>query len=260
MIQKGESDSDIKEELRKERIPPKRIQEIINQAKVKGAVSKEEDNMANNNYDQQQRNSSGQQMSSPPQPEQNQQNPSEQDNQQYYQPQPAQPSSGQQYSQQPQMPQQETYQQQYYPQEQGNYDYQENYDYSGYDQGGGYGGNYGDVNSDLVIEIADQVFTDKIAKFEKQLNETTKKAELNESKLDDVNQRLKKIEKLIDELQVKILEKVGSYGNTMNNIKKEMSMMQDSFSKALNPLLDKEKETNKKSSSKSKKKSSKSKK
>ena len=37
-------------------------------------------------------------------------------------------------------------------------------------------------------------------------------------------------------MQIKILEKVGSYGGGLESIKKEMEMMQDSFSKTL-PML-----------------------
>ena len=37
----------------------------------------------------------------------------------------------------------------------------------------------------------------------------------------------------MDKLQLAILNKIGSYGKTLESIKKEMSMMQDSFGKAL---------------------------
>ncbi len=46
-----------------------------------------------------------------------------------------------------------------------------------------------------------------------------------------VKERKEKIENIIDKLQIAILEKVGSYGKNLEGIKKEMSMMQDSFSK-----------------------------
>jgi len=46
-----------------------------------------------------------------------------------------------------------------------------------------------------------------------------------------LSERLKKIETTMDKLQIAILEKVGSYGQNLDGIRKEMSMMQDSFSK-----------------------------
>ena len=36
-------------------------------------------------------------------------------------------------------------------------------------------------------------------------------------------------------MQIAILEKVGSYGQNLDSIKKEMSMMQDSFTKMVSP-------------------------
>jgi len=36
---------------------------------------------------------------------------------------------------------------------------------------------------------------------------------------------------LIETLQIKILEKIGSYGQSIESVKKEMNMMQDSFAK-----------------------------
>jgi len=49
-------------------------------------------------------------------------------------------------------------------------------------------------------------------------------------------ERIKSIEKIIDNLQISILKKVGSYGGNLESIKNEMSMMQDSFRKMVNPI------------------------
>jgi DNA anti-recombination protein RmuC len=53
------------------------------------------------------------------------------------------------------------------------------------------------------------------------------------------SERLKRIESTIDKLQLAILDKVGSYGKTLDSVKKEMSMMQDSFGKIVNKVADK---------------------
>ena len=53
---------------------------------------------------------------------------------------------------------------------------------------------------------------------------------LTESKLDNAVERLKKVENTIDKLQIAILEKIGSYGHNLESVKKEMSMIEDSFS------------------------------
>ena len=54
------------------------------------------------------------------------------------------------------------------------------------------------------------------------------------------NDFYKRIENIIDKLQISILEKVGSYGKNLENTKKEMSMMQDSFRKVMNSPREKD--------------------
>jgi len=89
------------------------------------------------------------------------------------------------------------------------------------------------INADTVMEMADQVFSDKIKKFQKILDATSEAAILLQTKFENISERLKKIEGTIDRLQIAILEKVGSYGQNLESIKKEMGMMQDSFSKMI---------------------------
>ena len=85
------------------------------------------------------------------------------------------------------------------------------------------------------MEIADQIFSEKIKKIQKQLDATSEAAIVLQTKTENISERLKKIESIIDKLQIAILEKVGSYGQNLESIKKEMSMMQDSFSKMVSP-------------------------
>ena len=61
---------------------------------------------------------------------------------------------------------------------------------------------------------------------------------LTQSKVENISERLKRIETSIDRLQAEILEKVGSYGRGFDSIQKEMSMMQDSFGKVVGNLAD----------------------
>lgn len=122
-------------------------------------------------------------------------------------------------------------QQVYAPAEQGQYIPQENPQYY---QEGGYTTQYAQqtgIDADTIMEIADQLFSEKMKKFQKQLDTTSEAAILLQTKLENVSERLKKMETIMDKLQIAILEKVGSYGQDLGSIKKEMSMMQDSFSK-----------------------------
>jgi hypothetical protein len=115
--------------------------------------------------------------------------------------------------------QQQEYQQEYYPQE----------SYAGYGAGV--------TNTDTMIEISEQVFSEKIKTINKQLESLNEFKTLAESKIDNMSERLKRIELSIDRLQSAILEKVGSYGRGLDLVKKEMSMMQDSFGKMINKSI-----------------------
>jgi len=135
--------------------------------------------------------------------------------QEYYAPQEYQPQQEAAYQ-----PQQETQQQYYAPE-------------AGYAQAGG-------IDTDTIIEIADQVFSDKIKKIQKQTDAVSEAAIVLQTKTESISERLKKIESIIDKLQISILEKVGSYGQNLESIKKEMGMMQDSFSKMVSPSREKQ--------------------
>lgn len=89
-------------------------------------------------------------------------------------------------------------------------------------------------DSDVMIEIAEQVFLEKIKKIQKSVDEVVEFKTLAQVKIDDISERLRRIEAIIDKLQIAILEKVGSYGKDLETTKKEMAMMQDSFRKVMN--------------------------
>jgi hypothetical protein len=107
-------------------------------------------------------------------------------------------------------------------------------------QNGNGGANY---DTDTLIEIAEQVFLEKIKKEQKQINSLSEFASLAETKISNHHERIKKIEEIIDRLQAAILEKVGSYGRNLDSIKNEMGMMQESFSKMVPSLHERESHT-----------------
>jgi len=102
------------------------------------------------------------------------------------------------------------------------------------------------TGTDTIIEIANQVFSEKIQKLQKKINEVNDFKNLAEVKLEGIENRLKRIENTIDKLQIEILGKVGSYGETLGSIKKEMSMMQDSFGKVMKKESTSEEKSSKK--------------
>lgn len=112
---------------------------------------------------------------------------------------------------------------------------EEYYPQESYPDQGGYGRYESDAGTGTgtFIEIAEQVFSEKIKDLEKQLESISEFKAITQVKLDHALERIKRIESGMDKLQLAILDKIGSYGKTLESIKKEMSMMQDSFGKAL---------------------------
>ena len=175
----GMGDDEIIQTLQEKGIPPKLINDALNNEQIKKAVSDE--------YQ-------------PPTPsEQTEEQPAPQENHQ-----------DQVYS--PQAPQQQEY---YSPQ-----DYQQ----PGYEQQQGF-------DSSTIIEIAEQVFAERMQKTQRQIDQMMEFRSITEGKMESISERLKRIEMTMDKLQIAILEKVGSYGSNLESIKKEMSMMQDTFGK-----------------------------
>jgi len=119
------------------------------------------------------------------------------------------------------------YMQQQAPQAQ---QYQEYYPQEGYDQNTG-----GDSNT--IIELAEQVFSEKIKKVQDQLEELNELKTIMQVKVNNLDESVKRMERIIEKLQMSVLDKVGSYGQNLESIKKEMTMMQETFSKTLPSLV-----------------------
>ena len=147
-----------------------------------------------------------------------------------YVPQPQAEYSPQQYASQEQYP---AYQQQeYVPQE---YTQQEYIPQEGYE----YQQSTGATDTDAIIEISEQVFADKMKGVLKQLESLNEFKTLSGIKIENISDRLKRIELSIDRLQIAILEKIGSYGRGLDTLKKEMDMVQSSFGKIVNSVAEK---------------------
>ena len=238
MRNRGRTDEEIISELRKQKISPKEINDALNHEQIRKAV-----------FDTQGQEDPG--TLPPPMPTQDQramqmnQSPefsegeytqdgdqgnfsNNQENQGY--------DNGPYPPQNQPAPQQS---QEYYQQPQGGGSGQQGYDqaYQGYDQ---YAPGAG--NSDTMVEISEQVFEEKSREMSKKLDTLEEFKNLSQSKLDQLNERLKRIESVIDRLQASILERIGSYGRDIGGIKKEMSMMQDTFARTAGKKMSEKKE------------------
>lgn len=211
MRAQGLNDSDIIVQLQEQGVAPKIINDALNQANIKGAVGEMEEIKGGPNY--------ADDYTPVPQPSENYASKAEpypsddfyvshnsSPNSTYSQPLPPAPTS--------------TYQE-FYPQEQG----------QGYYEGG--------TDTDTMIEIAQQVFSEKIRKIQQQIEEMNEFKVLYSTKVDGMFERLKRIENLIDRLQSAILAKIGSYGEGIESVKKELSMVQDAYGKVVSAVSEK---------------------
>lgn len=89
-------------------------------------------------------------------------------------------------------------------------------------------------NTDTVTDIAEQVVAEKLASIRKQLETAIALKTTMEAKILAIDDRLKRMEKIIDRLQLSILQKVGEYVTNVDDIKKEMIETQKSFKALLN--------------------------
>lgn len=119
--------------------------------------------------------------------------------------------------------------------------YEEGYeeDYGGYGQEayGEYEQGYG-ADTDTVSEIANQLIEEKTNKITKNMNALMEARELTVTKIEQIDDRLKKIEAVIDQLQMTLIRKATDQEQNIEDIKTEMKMMQTGFGKVINPLVD----------------------
>lgn len=125
--------------------------------------------------------------------------------------------ANQQYAQQPNYadyatsPQQADYQQ-----------YAQQPNYSGYQQ-------QSSLAPDTMNEIAEEVVAEKFLGIKNELEKVIDFRTTVQTKMDYLDERLKRIEKIIDRLQISILQKVGDYLTNTEDIKKEMVEMNKTF-------------------------------
>lgn len=225
MRDEGMNDEDIIYNLREQGVSPKAISDALNQASIKSAVSGIRG--SNELIPPQNDDDSSQQFYSLPDrrteaPASPEESPSEYIPTRMYEP----PAEQQQEYYSPReiyepAPQQESYAPEAYNSAQG-----------------GYGGYMPGTNTETLIDISQQVVAEKTAELKRKIEELEEFKTLAQTKIDYISERVKRIDFVLDKLQIAILDKVGSYSNTLESIKKEMSMMQESFSKTLNPLAD----------------------
>ncbi|MEK6909071.1 MAG: hypothetical protein AABX23_03405 [Nanoarchaeota archaeon] len=194
MRQTGMQDDQIILKLQEQGNPYRAISEAISQSKIKQAIEQEEP--------------------LPPMPSDAQPTPQYSDQEMQQSMMPPQPQENQ--------PQNQEYFSGYDPQSQPQNYQQQNYDYSA-----------GGLSSDTIMEISEQIVSEKLSDVRKKLEKMSNfKTEL-ETKTEAIEDRLKRIEKIIDMLQTSVLRKVGDYVTNVEDIKHELIETQKTFAKVL---------------------------
>ena len=224
----GIPNPEIEIRLKNEGISPMEISDAMNQSKIKEAVSGEE------------KFSKKGMIPSIMGGTQEEENASKGENEGFYTPAPPQkkhPKSmeSQNYEDYPPAP----YGEPQAPSPRQSYSYTQNYEsrmpeeeyYENEPESENYGPEGYEMNSDTMIEVAEQVFSEKIKKFEDELGKIKEFKNISAPLLESINERLKRIEHNFDKMQIAILERVSSFGKNIDSLKKEVEMVEDSFEK-----------------------------
>jgi len=198
MREQGMPDQDIVSQLQEQGIHPRSISDALNQANIKSAVG------GGANEDMEQMQYAAEDIPTP-------------------EGLPKYPTGNQEYAEDIYVPQVQTQPKQYSYQGSDSQAY--NYPQEGGEQ------YYSGTDADTMVEIAQQVFIEKIKKIQHQLDSLNEFRAIYQTRVDGIYERLKRIESVMDRLQTAILEKVGSYGAGIESVKKELSMVQDSYAK-----------------------------
>lgn len=199
----GMQDDQIVLKLQEQGNPYRTISEAMSQSKIKQAIEEPELPLPP--------------MPSDMQPQQDYQSENMQPRQEYQ----SESMQEMQPSIQTQQPEQQEYFSGYSPDSQVQNFQQQNYEYS---QG---------LSSDTIMEISEQIVSEKLSDVRKKLEKMSNfKTEL-ETKTESIEERLKRIEKIIDTLQASVLRKVGDYVTNVEDIKTELIETQKTFAKVL---------------------------
>lgn len=95
------------------------------------------------------------------------------------------------------------------------------------------------LDVETVRDIAKQEIEDALKKLREQLNSLEKMKTDLSYELQSMENRLVRVESIIQEIQSSIIRKMGEYGEAISGISQEVRATQQSFSKMLGPLMDK---------------------
>jgi chemotaxis protein histidine kinase CheA len=222
MQQQNKSEAEITTQLQNEGIPPAEINDALSQAKIKQAVSPPEQ--------------PAQEMpgAPPPQGMQASMMPGEPGQAAAQPPVPSPPQP------QPQQQEQE-YAAPAPPQQEEDYYQPTPQAYSEQD----YYAPQGSMDTETISEIAEQVATEKLENYKTKVGDMVSFKNQIQDKVDDIDDRLKRIENSIQQLQQAVIGKMAEFGESSAMIHKDLDNLHGTVSKLMDPLVDNVKEMKK---------------
>jgi uncharacterized protein YukE len=94
------------------------------------------------------------------------------------------------------------------------------------------------MDTETISEIAEQVATEKLNDYKKKVGDIASFKNNIQDKVNDIDDRLKRIEDSIDKLQQAIIGKIGEFGESNAAIHKDLDNLHGTVSKLMNPLID----------------------
>ena len=101
---------------------------------------------------------------------------------------------------------------------------------------------YNAVNTETMTEIASQLMDEKIMKITSALKDLTDMKSILDVQVRKMDERLTRIESIIDSLQTSLIRKTSEQEQNISDIKTELHGMQTGFSKMINPMVDRTRE------------------
>jgi len=94
------------------------------------------------------------------------------------------------------------------------------------------------LDTETITEIAEQVVIEKIQELNKKFGNIPAFKTETKEKIQNLDERLKKIENSIHELQQAVIGKIGEFGESSSSIHKDLENLHNTVSKLMNPLID----------------------
>lgn len=89
-----------------------------------------------------------------------------------------------------------------------------------------------------MTEIAEQVATEKLEDYKSKVGDIVSFKNQITTQVNNIDDRLKRIENSIDRLQQAILGKIGEYGENYSMVHQDLENLHGTVAKLMNPLID----------------------